>query len=111
MSKRLLALLALALLAAGCNAPMDAAENSDDVIVPEGKEDDFYSSAASEYWAAGTGTVTVEDGLTDAAALTRAKQLVQLKNVAISWFLNTYLTDKEDEDANKAYGGFAALTR
>lgn len=41
----------------------------------------------------------------------RARQLVQLENVAISWFLNTYLTDKEDTDSNKAYGGFAALTR
>lgn len=112
MLKRLIELLALALIAAGCGAQIGAADNNeDDVIVPAGKEDDFFSSSAAEYWAAGTGTVTVEDGLTDAAALKRAKQLVELKNVAISWFLNTYLTDKEDEDTNKSYGGFAALTR
>ncbi|MGZ3440233.1 MAG: hypothetical protein ACXVDD_11990 [Polyangia bacterium] len=110
MMKRLLTLFALALMAAGCGASLDAA-NDDDVIVPEGKEDDFFSSGAAEYWVAGTGTVTVEDGLTDAAALKRAKELVQLKNVAVSWFLNTYITDKEDTDTNKAYGGFAALTR
>ena len=72
MLKRLIELLALALLAAGCGAQVGANANDDDVIVPEGKEDDFYSSAAAEYWVAGTGTVTVEDGLTDAAALKRA---------------------------------------
>ena len=110
MIKRLLTLFALALMAAGCGASLDTASD-DDVIVPAGKEDDFFSAAAAEYWVAGTGTVTVEDGLTDAAALERAKELVQLKNVAVSWFLNTYLTDKEDEDANKTYGGFAGLTR
>jgi hypothetical protein len=111
MLKRLIELLALALIAAGCGAQLGSADNDDDVIVPAGKEDDFFSSSAAEYWVAGTGTVTVEDGLDDAAALERAKQLVELKNVAVSWFLNTYLTDKEDEDSNKAYGGFAALTR
>lgn len=105
-----LALLCVAGVVAGCGAPAPA--NDDDVIVPAGKEDDFFSSDAVEYWVTGTGTVTVEDGLADdAARLARARQLVQLKNVAISWFLNTYLTDKEDEDSNKSYGGFAALTR
>src|SRR5262245_42928685 len=111
MKSTTLGLCALVALAGGCAAVAGADGNEDDLIVPEGKEDDFFSSSASEYWVSGNGTVTVEDGLTAAAKLARAKQLVQLKNVAISWFLNTYLIDKEDEDANKAYGGFGALAR
>jgi hypothetical protein len=112
MKSTTLAFFALTMVA-GCGAQVgDAASNDDDVIVPEGKEDDFYASSAAEYWFSGTGTVTVEETLTTQdAKLKRARELVQLKNVAISWFLNTYLIDKEDEEANKAYGGFSALTR
>lgn len=111
--KRTLAPLCVLLVVAGCGAQVDpnADSNDDDVIVPAGKEDDFYAADAAEFWVSGTGTVTVEDGLAADARLARARQLVQLKNVAISWFLNTYLTDKESEDSNKSYGGFSALTR
>jgi len=61
MLKRLLALFAMSLMAAGCGAPtVDAANgNDDDVIVPAGKEDDFFSADAAEFWFSGSGTVTV----------------------------------------------------
>ena len=102
-------------LIAGCANPTTAPDsNDDDVIVPEGKEDDFFATSAKEYFVSGRSTVTLEDTLKGHAAaekLARIKQLVVLKNVAIGWFLNVYLTDKEDEDANKKYGGFGGLVR
>src|SRR5207237_9230959 len=98
---------------AAAGAPQ-ATDAPDHAIVPEGKEDDFYSANAREYWVSGSSTVTIEDDLataTAAAKLQRATQLVSLKRVAIGWFLDVYLTDKEDDDKNKSYGGFGALTR
>jgi hypothetical protein len=104
-----LATFASATLAAACAAPvsLDPDEVEDGVAVPTGKEDDFYSLSAREYVLEGRATVTVEDG----AGLARAKQLIGLKHVAIAWFLNQYLVDKEEEDANHAYGGFGAMVK
>ena len=101
------ALLALG-AAAGCGAgaPSDADSSESNL--------DYYSASAKEYFVTGTSTVTLEPELataTDEAKTARAKELVALKNVAISWFLNQYLASKEDEDANKSYGGFSALTK
>ena len=54
----------------------------------------------------GRARVTVESG----KGLDRAKELVGLKQIAITWFLNQYLVDKEEEDgANAEYGGFHAM--
>ena len=108
------ALLVPVLAFTACGGMVPDRNIDDDVVVPEGKEDDYYSSSAREFYFAGTGTVTLEDTYadkTDKEKLARAKQLVPLKNVAIGWFLNTYLTDKEDEDTNHTYGGFGALVR
>jgi len=96
----------------GCSTVPSAQD--DDVVVPDGKEDNFYSSAAREYFVSGKSTVTLEDEWaqkSDAEKLVRAKQLVQLKNLAVSWFLDSYLIDKEDEESNKGYGGFGSLVR
>src|SRR3954471_4477550 len=90
-----------ALSFAACGAPIEDASNDDDVIIADGKEDDFFASSAKEYFVSGSSTVTIEDTLATATAakkLQRAKELVSFKNVAIGWFLNVYLTDKEDED-------------
>lgn len=92
----------------GCSAASaDGSEQLDSDL-------DFYSSSAREYFVSGTSTVTLEPELANAtteAKEKRAKELVALKNVAISWFLNQYLATKESEDANKSYGGFSALTK
>jgi len=48
MFKKVIELLALALIAAGCGGQVGA-DNDDDVIVPAGKEDDFYSTSGAEY--------------------------------------------------------------
>jgi hypothetical protein len=100
-------------LVAGC-APAVGETGDDDLIVPAGKEDNFYSSSAREYFVAGTSTVTLESEWaekSDVEKLGRAKELVQLKNLAISWFLNQYLITKEHDSANYGYGGFGSLVR
>jgi hypothetical protein len=118
MSRTLLALLPLGLLLGCGGEPAEPVgegdDRADEIVVPDGKLDDFFTSSGREYWVTGTATVTIEEALATATPerkRARALQLVALKNVAISWFLNGYLIDKEDEDTNKAYGGFAALTR
>lgn len=95
----------------GCGADPAA---DDDVVVPEGKEDDFYSSSAKEYWVSGVSSVQIEETLANATAkqkLARAKELIQLKQVAIGWFLNAYLITKDDDSGNASYGGFGAMAR
>jgi hypothetical protein len=104
--------LLLICFAAGCATT--PGEIDDDLIVPEGKEDNFYSSSAREYFVSGKSTVTLEAewaDKSDAEKLGRAKELVQLKNLAISWFLNQYLITKEHDSANLGYGGFGSLVR
>ena len=105
---RLVPAIALfALGATGCSSSIDSTDSSEQNL-------DYYSQSAKEYFVSGTSTVTLEStlsGATDAAKEARAKELVALKNVGISWFLNQYLATKEDEDANKSYGGFSALTK
>lgn len=104
-------------LAACTGAP---AELGDDDIeaIDDGKADNYFSTSAREYWAEGGSQVVVEPGLKTAAArLARAKELMQLKAVAIGWFLNVRLTDKEagtgeHGDANAAsYPGYHAIVR
>lgn len=114
MTKNLL-LVALALSAAcGTGSGSGTDTNDDDVIVPEGKEDNFYSTSAREYFVSGKGLVTLEpeyEGKPAAEKLRRAKQLVQLKSLAISWFLNQFLIDKEEDEKNASYGGKGALVK
>jgi hypothetical protein len=105
--KKLAITLAIAASCASPDAPVvDADSNDDDIIVTPGKEDDFFSSSAKEFWVTGVGTLTVEDGVAD--PLARARELYTLKNLQISWFLDQYLVEK-DEPGD--YGGFSALTR
>jgi hypothetical protein len=101
--------LAPLLMFSACGTPADLDENNDDVIVADGKEDDFYSASAKEYWVSGTGTLTVEADAADKMA--RARELYALKNLQVSWFLNQYLVEKEHDSGNAGYGGFKTLTR
>src|SRR4051812_20801337 len=82
-----IALAALPLFTAGaaCTASTQEEDSDSDVVQPI----DFYSSSAKEYFISGTSTVTIEPTLASATAtakLARAKQLIALKNVAVSWF-------------------------
>jgi hypothetical protein len=110
---RALVLPAVALFALGA-AQGCSAGAADDGAGEVESDLDFYSASAREYFVSGTSTVTLEPELAQASddvKMKRAKELVTLKNVAINWFLNTYLATKESEDANKSYGGFGALTK
>jgi hypothetical protein len=103
---------ALALVALG--ATQGCGASSDDGAETLDSNLDFYSDSAREYFVSGTSTVTLEPELATAsedAKLARAKELVPLKNVAISWFLNQYIAEKEHDQANRNYGGFGALTK
>ncbi len=108
LSTSLAGLLATATFACSADvAPITAEDTEDGVVVPDGKEDDFFSLSANEYVLEGRSTVTVEAGAGEA----RARELVTLKHIAIAWFLNQYLVDKEEDEANHAYGGFGAMVK
>ena len=95
----------------GCKGDAGAAEN---VIVPEGKADNYFSMTAQEYVVQGTSQVTLEASLASASEeskLARAKVLIGYKHVAIEWFLNVYLIDKSNHDANESYGGFKSMVK
>src|SRR5262245_25935555 len=102
------AILLATLVATGCaSTPTDPEDFEDGFVVPAGKEDDFFSLSASEFVVEGRSTVTVEDG----AGADRAKELIGLKHISIAWFLNQYLVDKEEDEANHAYGGLGAMVK
>ena len=83
-------------------------------IVEPGKEDNFRAPKAQEYTIEGETTVTIEPELAEAdeeTKLARVRELIRLKQVVIGWFLNAYLVEKSDHNANEEYGGFKALTK
>src|SRR5213076_2256075 len=104
-----LAMTCLAL--AACAGDDSAGEDAEDgFVVEDGKADNYFSVKAKEFVVTGTARVTVEAGQGEA----RAKRLIPLQHVAITWFLNQYLVDKETGehgDANADYGGFAAMVK
>lgn len=82
--------------------------------VPDGKQDNFFSRSAQEFTVDGLSTVVLEAEYADKSdeeKLARAHELVALKQVAITWFLNEYMIEKESEDANHDWGGFHALAK
>ena len=106
--------LAASSLLAACGSFDDPADRDDYTVVDEGKEDSFRSPAALEFLAKADATVTLAEAdrsLTDAQRMDKAKELVSAKLLQIGWFLNLYVSDKEDEDANKTYGGYHAMAR
>lgn len=116
MNRRWIALLLpLALTACG-GTPADTTgdDDSDEIVVPDGKEDSFFSSSAAEYWVTGQATVKLDDAdvaLSATAKARRVNDLATLNNIRISWFLNTFLINKESDSTNAGYGGFGAIAR
>jgi hypothetical protein len=110
LATALAALPATALL--GC-APDDAdGDPEDGVFVDEGKEDDYFSLTAQEFLVEGTATVDVEASYTTTAAKeARAKELIGYRQIAIAWFMTQYLVDKEEDEANHAFGGFGGMAK
>lgn len=106
-------------LVAACGSPASEGEVVEDdpedgVVVPEGKEDDFFSERASEYIVEGKTTVVIESSLANASAAKkekRVRELIGYKQIAISWFLTQYLVDKEDDASNADYGGMGGIAK
>lgn len=91
---------------------LDAVEDGE--AVEDGKADDFLSATAREFIVSGTSTVVIEDTYNtrpESERLARAAQLVTLKQTAISWFLNLYLVDKDEEHGGESWGGFGAMAK
>lgn len=119
MDRRLL--LAACFSFAGCAPELASPDETgaldtveDGEIVTDDKADDFLSATAREYVISGSDTVVLESeyaGRSASARLARARQLVSLRQVAIAWFLNQYLVDKEEEEGNASYGGFGAMAK
>ena len=97
--------LLLSLSTVACTSN-DSAFPEDGVVVPEGKADDFFSTAAAEFIIEGRSFVTVEEG----EGLERAKELIRLKHVSISWFLNDFLIEEEDTTTGEVFG-FGAMVK
>jgi len=119
MNRTLTATLTASILFAGCAADAGLSDEGEEFVddaqvVPAGKADDFLSLTARELVVSGTTTVTLEaeyEGRSEAERMARVQELVSLRQLAISWFLNQYLVDKESEDSNADYGGFGAMAK
>jgi hypothetical protein len=96
------------LVAASCSAATPATEEVEDgVAVESGKEDNFLSLSAKEFVLEGRSSVSVAAGASDR----EVRKIISLKHIALAWFLNQYFVDKDEEDANHAYGGFGAMVK
>lgn len=107
-------LLALALLVPACSEPTPESAQDGSFIVPDGKEDDFFSLEASEYVIEGRHTVTIEEEYRDAdeeTRMARVEELVGYQEIAVSWFLTQYFIEKEHDDSNADFGGFGAMAK
>ena len=102
----------------GCSSDHDivdpyAADDGLTVVLP-GKEDNFFAKSAREYLVEGRTEIVLDDAdadLSDSEKLEKVKRLIPYKQVAIAWFLNSYVAPKDSKDKNAGYGGFKALTK
>ena len=88
--------------------------DDESIVVPPGKEDDFLALTAQEYLVEGTATITLsehEGTLLESTRLHRVKRLIPYKQIAITWFLHSFIAPKDAKDPNAKYGGFHALTK
>jgi hypothetical protein len=98
-------------LPGGCSAPAPD-EVDENVIVPPGKEDNFFSNVAREYMATADVSFTLDATWaqkTDAERLDRARKVMEGKTKQIAWFLHVYLIDKSHDDEAGDYGGLRAM--
>lgn len=109
-----LSLVGAALVSSACSSLDEAAEPDDYSVIDEGKEDSFRSPAALEFLAKADATIVLDEAdrtLSATERMDKAKEIVSAKLLQIGWFLNLYVADKEDEDANRTYGGYHAMAR
>ncbi|MCK5798925.1 MAG: PPC domain-containing protein [Deltaproteobacteria bacterium] len=100
------------LLVFGCTSMEPGADEDENLIAPAGKEDNFFSNTAQEYYVKATPTIRLGDSykgkpLADREA--RARRIMEGKTKAIAWFLHVYLVDKSSHDTHPDYGGLRAM--
>jgi hypothetical protein len=98
----------------GCAGSTDGDDPEDTVFVDENKADNFFSTSAAEYVITGKSTVVLDASMataSDADRLAAAKKLIELKQIAIAWFLTEYFKSKEDDEPNHAFGGFSGIAK
>src|SRR5512143_2668648 len=91
-------LLSAAVLVPGCAGPDVGGDPEDSVFVDDSKADDFFSTSAAEYVVQGKSTITLDPAMAtapDADRMAAAKKLIELKQIAIAWFLTQYFESKE----------------
>lgn len=107
---RTIATVLAAVTLLGCSissGPTDDGDPEDSIAVDDGKADDFFSASALEYTVTGKASVTFTSQPTQA----QVEKLISEKQIGIAWFLTQYLVDKEDDDANKDFGGFGGMAK
>ncbi|MCX5744670.1 MAG: hypothetical protein NT062_19455 [Proteobacteria bacterium] len=108
------ALVASSLLACSDGPVADASDPEDAIAVDDSKADNYFSASAQEYVLEGRTSVTLDPAMATASAAARmaaAKKLISEKQIATAWFVTQYLVDKEEEDANHAFGGFGGMAK
>jgi len=99
---------------AGCAGSSEDGDPEDTIFVDENKADNFFSTSAAEYVITGKSTVVLDASMataSDADRLAAAKKLIELKQIAIAWFLTEYFKSKEDDEPNHSFGGFSGIAK
>lgn len=108
------ALVTAGLATGGCGGGGEAPPEELAIVVPEGKEDNFFSRSAREYLVEGQTRIELDasaDALTEAERVALVKRLIPFKQVVVAWFLNAWIAPKDAKDKNFGYGGYSALTK
>jgi hypothetical protein len=99
---------------AGCASSGEDGDPEDTVFVDDDKADNFFSTSAAEYLITGKSTVVLDASMADkpeAERLAAAKKLIELKQIAIAWFLTEYFKPKEHDASNASFGGFSGIAK
>jgi hypothetical protein len=112
MSRHLSLLVALcSALLLGCDGG-PAGPEDENVIAPDGKEDNYFSNTAQEFMATATVPIQLEDEYaqkTQQERDARARELMEGRTQQVGWFLHVFLIDKEDDEPAGNYGGVRAM--
>lgn len=114
LSRALRGVCLIALIFTGCQGGDEAAED-ENIVAPEGKDDNFFSNTAQEYLASSTVDILLDESeasLAEDARAARAREIMEGKTRQIGWFLHVYLIDKSSHGASnpaESYGGMRAM--
>jgi hypothetical protein len=111
--RKLALALPFAVMLGACTEANEVPEAIGSIVEP-GKADNFLSQSAREYWVEGTTTIALGPSWAskpEPERVAEVKRLIPYKQVVIGWFLNRYIVDKDEKDADAKYGGFKSLTK